>query len=376
MLKSIPKSNISQRSFKVYKRFTADQSDYPVIKAYNVDGVFDSNSSPKDEGVFVHLLYNSIKAKYYTDNGLFNNFGKFNNPANFLEEREFSDTIYVINVNRIEIGEGFKPGSVLITNSDTNTVYADDGRGSIVGTSPTYDLVSIDFEESELIITADGSNYNITITSFDFQTGNAIITYNGDTDSVYLVNVDLDDGKITFTAELNFGGLEIPQEDFGNIFYSDGVIVFTNTEGDFENYEIEYRSTQTIHELEILVEVGDGEFNTSQNPSAVNVLLSGSYDFTTTPITNVSPAKTVKIKEVLDIAQRTSYSGSIGSTTGSWDDYMNYSTSDPTGSYLAPFVTTIGIYDKDGDMVAVAKLPQPIKKLPDYNLNFILRIDL
>ena len=75
MLKSIPKSNISKRSFKVYKRFSADQSDYPLIKAYNVEGLFDSGSSPQDEGVFVHLLYNSIKAKYFTDNGLINNYG-------------------------------------------------------------------------------------------------------------------------------------------------------------------------------------------------------------------------------------------------------------------------------------------------------------
>ena len=42
---------------------------------------------------------------------------------------------------------------------------------------------------------------------------------------------------------------------------------------------------------------------------------------------------------------------------------------------LAPVVTTIGIYDKDGDMVAVAKLPQPIKNLPDYDVNFIVRFD-
>jgi len=42
---------------------------------------------------------------------------------------------------------------------------------------------------------------------------------------------------------------------------------------------------------------------------------------------------------------------------------------------LTTYVSTIGIYDKDGDMVAVAKLPQPFKNLPDYDLNFIVRFD-
>jgi hypothetical protein len=124
------------------------------------------------------------------------------------------------------------------------------------------------------------------------------------------------------------------------------------------------------------VSVKAGEFNYSQNPSAVEVMLSGSYDFETTPIFNTSPAKTVKIKEVLDINQRRWFSGSINpSVSGSWDDYYNSSSIDPTGSYLAPFITTIGLYDDNGDMVAIAKLPHPLKNLPDYDLNFLIRFD-
>ena len=377
MLKSIPKSNISKRSFKVYKRFSADQSDYPLIKAYNVEGLFDSGSSPQDEGVFVHLLYNSIKAKYFTDNGLINNYGNISNPYNFAGERELSDEIFVLNVGRMEIGEGFKPGSIRFTNTDTNAVFADDGRGSMVGTSPTYDLVSIDFLESELTILADGNNYVLTITSIDFQTGNAILTFNGDTDSTYLTSIDINNESVTFTAELNFGGIEIPQEDYGNVFYSDGVIVLRKADTDITNYNLEYRSTQTIHELEVLIEAGDGEFNTSQNPSAVDITLSGSYDFTTTPITNVSPSNTLKIKEVLDISKKEEFISDFSSSiSGSWDDYESYGLTDPTGSYLSTYITTVGIYDKDGDMVAVAKLPQPVKKLPDYSVNFIIRLDL
>ena len=81
------------------------------------------------------------------------------------------------------------------------------------------------------------------------------------------------------------------------------------------------------------------------------------------------------------------YDGSTGVTTINYYN-LNYAridplfweydfsaSNDPTGSYLAPYITTIGLYDDEMNMVAVAKLPQPIKSLPDYPLNFIIRFD-
>jgi hypothetical protein len=56
-------------------------------------------------------------------------------------------------------------------------------------------------------------------------------------------------------------------------------------------------------------------------------------------------------------------------------EYDYSSSLDTTGSYLAPYITTIALYDNDLNMVAVAKLPQPIKSMPDYPLNFIVRFD-
>lgn len=48
---------------------------------------------------------------------------------------------------------------------------------------------------------------------------------------------------------------------------------------------------------------------------------------------------------------------------------------DPTGSFLTPMITTIGLYDDDLNLVAVAKLPQPIKSEHDMPVNFIVRFD-
>lgn len=373
MLKSIPKSNISRRSFKVYKKWNADETQYPVIKAYNVDGLFDSDTSPTDEGVFVHLLYQSIKKKYYTDNGLIMNYGTLDNPANFSSERTIGDDIFVITLDRDKVGEKIKPGSFDL--EINNITYTDDGKGRIVNPNPTYTFSSLDIENESLIITNGIEEFDVTISSIDYETGITILTFNGDTDDMILSNLDFEAGTISFTSVLNFSGLVIQNQSHGNVFHSDGMIVLTDV-SDFNEYNLEYRSTTTIHETEILLEAKAGEFNYSQNPSAVNVTLSGSYDFTTTAIPNVSPAKTVKIKEVQDISLKTAFQSSVSSSvTGSWDDYTTYSKLDPTGSYLAPVVTTIGIYDKDGDMVAVAKLPQPIKNLPDYDVNFIVRFD-
>lgn len=54
--------------------------------------------------------------------------------------------------------------------------------------------------------------------------------------------------------------------------------------------------------------------------------------------------------------------------------YTSQSMSDKTGSYLAPYVTSIGLYN-GLDLVAVAKLGTPIKLTKDFPINFIVKMD-
>ena len=54
--------------------------------------------------------------------------------------------------------------------------------------------------------------------------------------------------------------------------------------------------------------------------------------------------------------------------------YQVSSSFDPTGSYLAPYITAIGLYDNNA-LVGVAKLGKPIKNLIDWPINFIVRFD-
>jgi hypothetical protein len=140
---------------------------------------------------------------------------------------------------------------------------------------------------------------------------------------------------------------------YGNVFYHEGLIVITGDvptetrpvvdDQTASTYSLQFRSTVTIYETEVLLTVEDGEFNVSQNPSA---LTTGSYE-----------------------------SGSLIYINPTFWEYDELAEQDPTGSFLAPYITTIGLYDDDNQMVAVAKLAHPLKSLPDYPINFLLRLD-
>lgn len=139
----------------------------------------------------------------------------------------------------------------------------------------------------------------------------------------------------------------------GNVFYDRGLIVFTDSITDgvtINSFTVSYRSTMTIYENEIFLSVLENEFNVSQNPSAYDTA-NGKIKYNTIQ-SSLNPTK-----------------------FGGFGDYDFSSSVDPTGSYLAPFITTIGLYDDELNMVAVAKLPKPIKSLPDYPVNFIVRFD-
>ena len=46
-----------------------------------------------------------------------------------------------------------------------------------------------------------------------------------------------------------------------------------------------------------------------------------------------------------------------------------------TSSYFQPYITTVGLYDKDNNLLVVGKLGQPVKKSDKANMTFVLRWD-
>jgi hypothetical protein len=138
-----------------------------------------------------------------------------------------------------------------------------------------------------------------------------------------------------------------------------------------------------VFEHEYLLIVNEDEFNVSQNPSAVvevgkeTEIISGTDGKLYKVVTNPG-VKYIKKKSILENGNILDYRfGSLVNTSisGGFEHYDLSGSVDSTGSFLTPFITTIGLYDDNCDLVAVAKLPQPIKSEPDIPVNFIIRFD-
>jgi hypothetical protein len=128
--------------------------------------------------------------------------------------------------------------------------------------------------------------------------------------------------------------------------------------------------------------VNESDYNVSTNPTAVESV-GGSF---TTFIDDSGKAKRIYaeqpvkyIKKLTTLENGTPldyrFSGSVGTTKAGFEHFDLSGSVDSTGSFLAPFITTIGLYDDDCDLVAVAKLPKPIKSDPEIPVNFIVRFD-
>jgi hypothetical protein len=151
------------------------------------------------------------------------------------------------------------------------------------------------------------------------------------------------------------------------------------------NWDLAYKSTQTIYENEYLLIVNEDEFNVSQNPSAVIESGRETAYVTNTDgkIQKVTTNTGVKyIRKAFTLENGTgsldytyTYTGSVGNKKAGFEHWDLSGSIDTTGSFLSPFITTIGLYDDNCDLVAVAKLPQPIKSEPDIPVNFIVRFD-
>ena len=179
-------------------------------------------------------------------------------------------------------------------------------------------------------------------------------------------SLTLTTGSVTYTDDGFSNLIDSASNVKGNIFYDRGFVIATKdiqSGSSFTDYSLQYRSTKTIYENEIFISVLESEFNASTNPTALT-------DIDDELITTIIDDPVTKQK----------YTGSFYNIKSArvnplfWE-YDFSASNDPTGSYLAPYITTIGLYDNEMNMVAVAKLPQPIKSLPDYPLNFIIRFD-
>lgn len=161
----------------------------------------------------------------------------------------------------------------------------------------------------------------------------------------------------------------------GNVIYPHGLIIATHTGSAFSesfagSFDLQFRATTTHYETEVFLEVGEDEFNVSTNPTSY-VSDTGSIwsGFIRKKGWYTKPGQG-------EVYYNLEYTSSFNTGSyGGFSDYHLSSSIDPTGSFLAPMITTIGLYNDNLDLVAVAKLAQPVKSLPDWPVNFIVRLD-
>jgi hypothetical protein len=151
-------------------------------------------------------------------------------------------------------------------------------------------------------------------------------------DEFRIYNKGLSATQIGYLADRSEGGTLLQTQYCGNIFTKQGLAVISSPDYRYNGliyspYTASYRSTVTIHELSVVTKLDAGDFNVSSN-----ITLTKDDDVT----------------------------------------YYNF----VTGSAFAPYITTIGLYDNAGQLLAIGKLAQPIRKRSDVDMNFLIRIDL
>jgi hypothetical protein len=156
--------------------------------------------------------------------------------------------------------------------------------------------------------------------------------FSGSLDELRFYSISATQNQISQSLAENTKGLLYQTNKIGNVYYKRGEIIITSPIENYhsvfnnDNWNLKYKNRYIIYEYETLVRVRKGTLNRTMNPTS-----------TQSPKSNL---------------------------------YLN----DFTGS-LAPYATTVGLYNKDFKLVAVAKLARPLKMRDDVDINILVRFD-
>ena len=158
------------------------------------------------------------------------------------------------------------------------------------------------------------------------------VNLNAAVDEIRIYNKSLTTTEINYLKDRTEGGTALQTRYVGNVFGSQGIVVLSSADYRINDllktpYTASYKSTVSLYEMSVLTRLDSGDFNMTLNPTTL-----------------------------LDNDQ--TYQPIVSSST------------------FAPYITTIGLYDDAGQLLAIGKLAQPIKKRNDVDMNFLIRLDL
>jgi hypothetical protein len=155
---------------------------------------------------------------------------------------------------------------------------------------------------------------------------------------------NLEAGGVSYTDNGEGEIININNDVVGIITYPHGLIVFTDSDaGTFFNSNItcSFQSARTIYETQYKCTIRENEFNYSLNPS----LISSSGNFTNPLNSSCS----------IDIS-------------GQVYDFV-------TGSSWAPYISAVGLYNDNNELLAVAKLSQPLPTSRTTDMSLLINMD-
>jgi len=329
MFKNLDPQDISKKPFSSFKNFTFTNNDSGsgvwLVKArsgsqYNYDSGSDSVTNIVSGSITTRYFglptWHFLNKVFYKDAD--KPYRTFGNNDPYKENRELNTSASIISVARGLYGEKIKPESVdldITIGSNTFTLK-DDGDGNLYDNAHSASFAA--FKSS----------------SFNRSQG----------------------------VQSNGSGSEV-----GNVFYSQGLIVLTDTgsyTGDSTSYTLKYQATQTHYEYEYRVTAKPYEFNTSTNIS----LTPNRAGTLTLPAGTVSMSRFLPPSDRPDSEGRGTYNSSYTAASESLGFV--------TGSEFHPYVTQIGLYTEDGELAAVGKVAKPIKLSDEISTTFVVRFDI
>jgi|TARA_B110000908_G_scaffold158668_1_gene200021 hypothetical protein len=343
--KKLNKEDSFLTSYTAHKRFTVTGSQHDEYGVETYIGIssptafFPATADKRlvgtDREHYTQLVYDSIKHLYYSgfENGSpVSSSNDMSGSAyeNYLQssytqnQRRAESEFTIISIPQNLYGTNIKPGSVRI-------------EPDIEGSGSNYAFTSSDVGGNFV-----SESYNEEIDTLygaaeELQDGEYVVNegeYVNETQDEFVV-AGFDDWKTTLVDDKN-GNLILsassPQRIVGNVIYSHGLMVITNPAigNYYANYfsgSVTWQSSQPIYTYNYHCPIGESEFNNTLHPTSVT--------------------------------------GSDGTIKA-----------ELTGSHFKPYFTTVGLYNDANELIAVAKMGQPVPVSNNNETTVVVKLDI
>jgi hypothetical protein len=323
-------SDIIVSPFEVNKGFKYSSSDFTasnvqIDRFEGINGNFfsDKSTTGTNTSEYKILVYDSIKELYYT-NYLGNTLGS---PAGTSSLFPGSDPSGDVLLGQIKSTNYY---NYLGTDLSIPR-FIPTGSGDTIGVISIPSRLWGDYIQPNSIRITSGSTVLV-------DDGEGTLCVEGVTPKVNYGNVIYEHGIITLTNSASYcrggSGGPVSLDGYGYSIYGNGVYgssggaIISPGLGSFisGSITVEFSSSYSILETQYKTTIRENEFNFSLNPS----LISGSEG------------------EVYDFS---------------------------TGSYFSPYVTTVGLYNDNQELLAIGKLSQPLPTSRTTDTNIFINID-